>query len=512
MKEHRIITVNHDRKIEQLVKEIINCPEKQVILEIDPDVSLLNNEINLRLIMFYAEEEAKDLIISTVNPALVSLAQRLGISTIREKEPDKATGDDDISDYVAAPATTRNKSFPPESGARRRALAERRNSSRHNTLFPAVLVVFFTFIMAFWWFLQPRARIIVYPKEQYLNFRAKVSLSPNYDDNGLGEGKIQGKIFEKVAKIEVNTVTTGYKMIGVTPALGRVTLVNSTVHPVVLPKGAVFSGKNGVRFKSNREVLVPKKFTKFQQGIAVGEEYGRAEVEITAEKNGVIGNQPAKAINRIEGNYQRYLKVLNLAPTRNGADRRVPVVTLEDARKGENEARNQMQLAGADEAAALVDQDHYFLPELVDLELIRVANSSKIGVEAETVTTVLEYRVTVLTPPRAVIHKYLLAQLEKNMPARFESKNNEVVLVSARVAEADAEEAEVELIGKGAIRGVLDRKKIRELIKGKTVAQAKELLTKQDEIADFQIDTDRNNRKLPSFSFQIKIIFPSGAH
>lgn len=504
MSDHKTIIVHHDLKIEQLVKEINSSHQKQVILEVPADSSVLTNEINLRLIKFYAEEEEKDIIINANDPTLIALAQRLGISTIRERE---------LKPRMMAEAGENDSEFTQtQSAIKGRSQSkplQRRTTLVNGGLFSAILVAFFSFILAFWWFVQPKAKIIVYPKEQNLNFRAQVNLIPNQNKIDLVNGRIDGKIFDRLLDLDVRTVATGYKVIGITPAIGEVTLINSTNQPVVLPKGVVFTGRENIRFISQKEVLVPKKATKYQQGVPVGEEYGKAEVPVQAQQIGTIGNQPVKSITQVEGRYQRFLKIINLKPTRNGADKRISVVMLEDVKKGETEARSQMTLSGPEEAIKLVGRDFLFLPELVNLEVISVKNNPEIGKEATSVTTHLEYKVTVLTPSKADVHKYLLSQLEKNIPPDFSSKNNEVKLISAKASMNSNNQIQLELLGRGIIRGVLKQAKIRELIKGKTLAEAKELLIKQNEVANFQIDMPNHRKKLPGYSFQIKVILPT---
>lgn len=510
MNEHKTISVLRDLKIEQLVKEIIRCEEKQVILEVPADSSVLTNEINLRLIKFYAEEEEKDIIISANDPVLIALAQRLGISTIRERELIPGE-DEDENDFSSAPANIPKESHSKRKGNQQRdnQPLQRRTSPNIGSLIPAILVAFFSFVLAFWWFMQPKVKVTVYPKEQFLNFRTEANLTVSANDSDITQGKVAGKIFEKVYQIEVQTMASGSKVVGVTPASGIVTVVNSTTQPVVLPKGTVFIGRSGVRFLSQKEVLVPKRATKYQHGIPTGEEYGRADVAVIAEIKGTKGNQPAKSITQVEGKYQRVLKVINLKPTSNGVDKTVPVVTLEDVKKGEAEAKRQMALAGREEAITLVGKDYIFLPELVNLELISVKNQPDIGEETTTLLTHLEYKATVLTPSRSDIHKYLLIQLDKNIPPNFMAKNNEVKLISTKATVNSANQIQLEILGQGTIKGVLHQATIKELIKGKTLTEAKNILAKQNAIANFEIDIPNQGGKLPRFGFQIKVLLPS---
>lgn len=501
MGEENIIAVNSDLKIEQLVKEIVNCPAEQVILRIAPNSTLLNNEINLRLIKFYAEEEDKNIIIYASDPSLIALSQRLGISTISERAITEEAFQYDESQK-------RHKKPKQDTDYSTKPLA-RRVIRYHGGIFPVLLMTFFTFILAIWWFLQPKATVIVYPKEQYLNFRSEVLTGPDFEDRDLSQGKIPAKLFKKICTLEVQSQTTGRKIIGVTPATGKVTVINSTEQPLLIPKNTVFTSKNGIRFTSDRNVLVPKKSTRYQYGVPIGEEYGRADIPITAEVKGTSGNLPAKQITKVEGKFQRYVTVVNLSPTTKGEDKQVAVVTLDDVKKGEAEARDQMAIAGPEEAAALIDKGYLFLPQLTEFELIRVGSLPEIGETGNMVKTKLEYQVSVLAPSQDAIHKFLLLKLNENMPPNFQTKNNEVSLVSA-TALAKEDGISIELVARGKIRGILDQNKIKNLIKGKSIASAKKRLIGLNEVADFKIESG-NRRILPAFGFQIRLILPAGA-
>ncbi|HYH04520.1 MAG TPA: hypothetical protein VEC37_15620, partial [Bacillota bacterium] len=133
------------------------------------------------------------------------------------------------------------------------------------------------------------------------------------------------------------------------------------------------------------------------------------------------------------------------------------------------------------------------------------------GIEATTVKTYLKYHASVVVPATAGINKFLLNQLEANLPSGFEMKEDVVKLVSAQVLPSQLETTNLNLIGSVVLRGVLSHTKLKELLKGKSIDEAKQILTGQNEVSEFKIETkDPKSRYLPRFSFQIKILFPAG--
>ncbi len=499
------IKIDEGLTIENLVKALIDTPGERVILEVPEKVSLLSNEINLRLLKFYAEEEEKEIVIHSDDPFLTGLAHKIGISTLKENqltfpkhriEPEKVY--EKAEKEIAASPEIDNE--PIGLGW----------TQLQGGLQFAIIISLFSLILACWWVFQPRAVVMVYPKEQALTFSSTVQIGTVFSAQELPEGKVPAKILEKDNQIKVQTVATGFKVVGVNPAVGRLTLINSTGQPVVLPKGSVAVGKGGVRFLTDGDVMVPKRQTKYRDGIAVGEEYGRAEVNITAEKKGTAGNQPAKSVISLSGKYQRFLKVINSSPTTNGSDKKVAVITLNDVKRGESEAKRQMQLVGNEEISALTGAEYLCLPELIRTKIIRITNAPDIGEENELLQTTLDYRTTVLTPLIDDLLKYLARKFQENIPRGFRAKNEQVVLTDAKLSRIGDGNAQLKLTGKSLIRGVLDQGKIKNLIKGKTKEGASSILTQQNEVSRFKIDLKNNATKLPSYAFKIKVVFPAG--
>jgi hypothetical protein len=504
---HGVIIVKPDLKIEQLVKEIIQHPQKQIILEVPENTALLTNEINLRLIKFYAEDETKELIINAVDPQLVALAQRLGISTIRERNLDVPS----LGEVAASAQTSCETGLISVAAVKTKKKRKKAYRWKRHGFLPAVVAALVTLIIGVWFFYQPKVLVAVYPKVQKLNFGAKVTISPEYQETDISKGKIPAKMVDKTTEFQIETVTTGSKVIGVTAATGSVILINRSQQPVVIPQGAIVSSANGVKFKVGKNILVPRRMTRLRYGIPVGEEYGKVEVPVTAVENGTKGNKPAKTITKVEGRLQNFIQVVNLKPTVNGADRRFAVVTQADLDKGTAEATRQMRLAASGELAALVGEGYLFFPELVGVKVISLQNSPTLGSEAAAVKTTVKYRANVITPAMVGIRKYLTNRLDGNLPPNFTATNDAVKLVSAQVLTSGPRSAQLHLVGTAKLRGILSPDKIRSLIKGKSISEAKKLLMQQSEVAEFTIEPkDPRRSTVPRFGFQIKLLFPAG--
>jgi hypothetical protein len=496
----RKIDVSPSLQIEELVKEIIHSPEERIVLEIPSDSTLLLNEINLRLLKFYSEEEGKILLVDAADPMVTAMAQRVGIPTIHERALDDSP--DPLPEELAKSAD--EVAAAPEPKRNPKGV-----SHRQGGLLIAIPITLFTLVFAIWWIVQPKAVVTVFPKEQTMDFVAEAQMGPAYSETVPAEKKLPAKLVEKTSKINVQVAATGFKTVGVTYAKGAATFINTTAQSVVVPKGSILNTKSGIRFLTDQDVMVPKKTTRIQNGIAIGETYGKTEVQITAEKKGVIGNQGAKTITGIEGKFQRRLQVTNILPITGGTDNRVSIITLEDVKKGEAEARRQLNLAGPEEIMSFLTKDYLFIPELVRYEEIRVANHPEIGAEGETLQTQLDYKVSTLAPPIVELSKLLTAEFEKQIPDSFRPKDRKIELLETKVQSVANQDAVISLTGRGLIVGVLNPERLKKLLKGKTIIEAKEALTRQNELADYRIETVDGGNKLPEFGFQIKVLLPS---
>ncbi len=498
------IDVNPDMPIEELVKTIIHTSANQIVLEVPEQAQLLNNEINLRLIKFYVDEEAKELLIHTACPQIIALAQKVGLATITEKAEASPPPNNPVI-FTVARSVVEAAAVPEKIPTPVRS----NHNLRQGGLLITLPIAFFTLIIATWWFFQPKATVIVYPKEENLDFAVETQISPAIAETSLDSNKIPAKLVEKIAQLDIQNVATGSKVVGVTAAVGKVTFINSSAQPIVVPKKTTVIGKNNTRFFTDQDVLVPKKTTRYQTGLAVGEAYGRAETTITAEIKGTSANLPAQSITQVIGRNFRVLKVINLTPTYGGEDKKVSVVTLEDVKKSEEEAKRQLELVGSGEINSLITKDYLLIPELIQTEIVRIISSPDIGTESTVVKTKLEYRVSALVPAFNEVSKILNYRFEQDLPANFQIKNQKIELMAARVLSSDNQQALIHLNGRGKIQGKLNAESIREWLKGKNIIQAKEELARHSEIADYNIEVPGGGSKLPGFGFQIKVLLPS---
>jgi len=527
----RVIRVSLEKNIELLVQEVITATEKEIILECPSETLKMLNGVNLRLLKFYAEEKEKELLIQSENHHLIELAQGMGIKTIGsiglknnrvDDEPVMMITNNNNDDYPIIEVlndqlvmvSQEQQIVPHVENSRAIALPgiprlfPKIDLQHQGGLLLALAVSVFTLAVAFWWFLQPRVTILVYPKEEELDLKVHARISPEFNENQIAQRMIPAEVITKEGSITVQLPTTGLKKVGVSEANGKITFINSTTQVVVVPKGTIIYDRNNIQFVTQANLLVPKKTMTIHLGISFGENYGRADVGIVALEKGEKGNLLSRKITNIQGNLARTLKAINFSPTKNGTDKQVPVVTQEDILRAETEARNQMKLIANDEIRAQVGQKQLFLPELVKLEVTKIANEPKQDVESEKLQTRLHYRTTATVVSMNAIYKFLSSEQAQIVPANFKLLSKKIKLLSVSVMAGASDQQWLILSGRGWIRGIMDESKIRQLIKGKEVEEARTLLLKQEEIANCQISM-KSGKQFPKYDFQIKVVFPN---
>jgi hypothetical protein len=493
----RQVPVSAATSIEELIKMVVDASERELVLMADTDAGVLKSEFNLRMLKFYAEEEGKELSIASSGPDLLKLARRFGFAAVEMPAPAAENVPDTVTPTKNVPAghSTGNRHFPQTL------------HSHLRWIIPAIFIL----ILTAWWIFHSRVVVIVYPREEIVEINTEATLAHFFDRENITGGVIGGRLAEEVRRLTIQTATSGKKMVGFTPATGRVTFLNSSEQAVVIPKGTLLTGKNQVRFITTAAVTVPKAAPKMVLGIQIGVEWGRMEAPVTAMTKGSIGNQPVKGINRFAEGRIAKTEVANTAALTNGADRPERVVAPEDITRGEEEARRQMDLAGAEELKAMAGAAEIFLPELAKLEIIRINNQPPAGSMAEQLATVLEYRMTALFASKDSMQKFLADRFDQQIPTGFQIITDSLELLSATPLGEDFEAPRLLISGRGRVRGILDPNRIRRLIAGKTVAEARALLAREREISNFRIRVKNNGDRLPKYGFQIKLILPAGA-
>src|SRR5690554_5063525 len=172
------------------------------------------------------------------------------------------------------------------------------SSSPGGRLAVALLVTFFTLLAGLWFLLTPRLTLVVHPVVKEWTFSIRGEIGAGFSERDLLNNQLPLRVLERRGEAVYSRSTTGKRGVGFLPARGPVVFINSSPNPVLVPKGVVVATETGQRYATTGNLMEIGRTTRYEVGVATGEEYGRAEVEVEALEKGTGGNVDAKTIIR----------------------------------------------------------------------------------------------------------------------------------------------------------------------------------------------------------------------
>ncbi|HHW13279.1 MAG TPA: hypothetical protein GXX33_09805 [Firmicutes bacterium] len=513
MRKTEVIPVERDETVHGLIRKMRESLSPRIIIYSPGRVPFLRNEINLRLLKYYSEEEEKELVLVVKDRTVKKIAARLGIEVKekleadQEEKPETEQGDKlevyqnhlpiDLEEMTAEAVPVREEEVPlatpPLRGGR---------------LMLALGVAGFSLLAAAFILFRPRLNIIVHPATRDHTFRTVATAGVNFGEREVLQGNLPLAIREKQDELSVSLATTGRKRVGHVAARGTVLFINSGVNPIIVPKGTVVATKAGTKFVTTKPVVVPKKSTRYELGVPTGENYGQAEVEVEAVEKGTVGNVERQMITVIEGHLANTLHVINPQRFTSGEDRLVPVVQEEDLRRAEVEARRQVALRAESVVNELAEEGYLLLPELMTTEIGQFRAEQPVGTESSTLTVKVAYKIAAPLLSKTHLYKWLEHNMYQTLPAGFRPVTNEIACREVK-AEGSSEAAKINVLAVAKIRGQIDRDKVMRAVAGKTLAQAKEALLAFPEVGLVEFSGRHEVETVPKQSYQVRLIVPS---
>ncbi|NLY88326.1 MAG: hypothetical protein GX085_01720 [Firmicutes bacterium] len=532
-----VIPVNKDDTVQGLIEKIRETSAPQVVLFSDTRLPFLRNEINLRLLKFYSEEEGKILTLVIKDRAVKKIARSLGIRIddhLQQRERPvtriPATGHtpfpagmriDDPLQQPERPAPAPAPGYEPfpagfDGPVRDAASAEESppprppySSSPGGKLAVALLVTFFTVLAGLWFLLTPRLTLIIHPVVKEWTFSIRGEVGVGFTERDLLNNQLPLRVLERRGEVAYSRSTSGKKGVGFLPARGPVVFINSSPNPVLVPKGVVVATEAGQRFATTANLMVPGKTTRYEVGVATGEEYGRAEVEVEALEKGTVGNVDAKTILRIEGPLAKTLQVINFQRFTSGEDRWIAVVDEKDLLRAREEAERQMRFQVEEDLREMKEKDDYLLlQDLVFTEIERIDTDPPVGGEGEVLNLKLFYRLRAGVLGTSSLYKWLRRYLQQTIPPGFVQLGEGITIRELQVHGRDLRHAELYVQSAVKIRGKIDRRRLFQAIAGKTLEEAQVELAGFPEVSQVKFGNTSRVQRVPTRSFKVRFLVP----
>jgi hypothetical protein len=383
------------------------------------------------------------------------------------------------------------------------------SSSPGGRLAVALLVTFFTLLAGLWFLLTPRLTLVVHPVVKEWTFSIRGEIGAGFSERDLLNNQLPLRVLERRGEVVYSRTTSGKKGVGFLPARGPVVFINSSPNPVLVPKGVVVATEAGQRYATTANLMVPGKTTRYEVGVATGEEYGRAEVEVEALEKGTVGNVEAKTIIRIEGPLAKTLQVINFQRFTSGEDRWVAVVDEKDLLRAREEAERQMKFQVEEDLREMRKEENYLLlPDLVFTEVERIDADPPVGGEGEALNLRLNYRLRAGVLSTSSLYKWLRRYLQQAIPPGFVQHGEGITIRDLQVHGRDLRHSELYVQAAVKIRGRIDRRQLFQAIAGKTLDEAQFELAGFPEISQVKFRNASRVQRVPTRSFQVRFLVP----
>lgn len=491
MAGRKTVTVKDGETINSVVRRVRSAMESTVVILSEGADDLFLNEVNLRLIQYYAQEDDKNVVVESENPEVRRMCQELGLAGSRSETPlpvkhESAAGLEQAP--VQAPTA-------PTTVGRRPAL---RLWWLLPFFFMIVAIVWFTFVA------NPSVVVVVHPSVRPMTTDITLQASMGLKRPDPAKMVIPSTPIDRQGEVQFTMPTTGRAVVGDQTARGLIVLINDTAAPVTVPRGTTVATQSGVKFATTKDVTVPRRTVEFFAGVPAGLKAGQCEVPIEAIEKGSQGNVAARRVQAIQGPLAGTLRVVNPEPTREGSDRQIHVVSAGDLAQAEKEARSQALVAAVSDLTGMVGADRLLFEELVQAEVQSVEPLQKAGVEASELTIHVSYRARSFTVERETLAKVIAGHLAGSLPKTFALASDSVHVRSVTATPRGLRDAVLHATVDCRVFGVVDRTRVIRGLLGKKSAEAHRFLGATDEIGEYSIRP--SNAAIPKWRMRLKVI------
>jgi hypothetical protein len=252
-------------------------------------------------------------------------------------------------------------------------------------------------------------------------------------------------------------------------AEGTVIIANKTSIPVTVTKGTVVRTSFGenVRFYTVADVWLP------------GELHRTARVGIIAAEPGPNGNVAPLVVSVIEGALAAQVDVLNDARTEGGTVRRISTVDGEDKVQLRAKLMRRIQEEAYTELISTLDEGEFIPPDSLVVTVAEESFTHKVGDITDQLGMTMKVRASGLAVNSAEGEQLLMRLLEQQMKQGYRLVDDGADFTRGGVSHATPERASFEMSVRAAMAPAVEAVEVKSAVAGKTVDQAKDLLSRQ---------------------------------
>lgn len=336
------------------------------------------------------------------------------------------------------------------------------------TVFLATLL----FLLAFAYAVVPQATVTLVPTVQPI--RTVVSVTAGLETQGVdtASGQIPARRVGDYFDGDLEVETTGTAAYESGRATGTVLFTNLLGQEIRVPARTIVRTSAGafpVRFATTQEVTVPP--------------FGQAPAPIEALEEGPVGNVGAGLINQVEGVAALALKVINPEPTRGGGLQEVRAVSQEDMDRAREQLTGQLLEEAYRALQGYLEPTEVLFRQSLEIQAAEVSYDRFLYERADTLTVHLRLLITGMAVDRDNAEAVAYASLVRRLPPDHVLVDTDFIMQEP-ASGPEGGRLTFSVYGIGYAAANIDPEAVRRTIRGKSVAQATELLMEKWPLAE----------------------------
>lgn len=490
MEEYSEIYIDPEESLKSFLEKVQTVDRKKIIVVIHQRSSIFMGQVNIELINKYAQRAEKELIFITNLKKSQNLLQGVGFEVYSNLEEFKSQEGIAEENNLLVNSQQKKPKLKSKSSIFKKMV---------------VLVVFFILSGAvYFYFHLPVVTIKVTPvvkTKQTSKVLTASTQQKEVDFNNLSLALIKKEIkLRTTTKIEAS----GQKSVGVKYAQGVITFVNNTKEQIVIPAETMVATRNGIKYKTMSQAVVPKLQVDKMMGVVVGAQAGKEEVNIRALEKGKAANvSKGRIVEFVTKSYP--VKLVNPEATTGGKNKLVKQITAQDIDQGLIAAEQNLDQQSKQELADKFGAEMIFFKDHVQLKKSQFEPQNKAAELGSYLTIKGKTTAVGWAVNKNQLKDLVFAAYHQQLGTKFALQSEKIKIKSIKIEEKKEQQLKLKVVSTGKVMGRLDQVKLIDKILGKKVANVKSLLDNMNEVANYKISPN-NQVNVPEFKYGVKLI------
>lgn len=463
MSVDHIVYLTADDDIASLHERLRRAQADLLILVIPDNVAVLRQVVGVRLVQRYSAQMGITIIIVTRDRATEDMCRRYGFAVYHDidKIPPRKRGGIDANLLAAAPR------LPPVPIYRRLV-----GAGFWLVAIVLVMVGAVTISLAAG-LVMPSAVIRLVPATEMLTTTINITGGPQIRVLDADKGQLPARSVQVLIEDTGQVETTGQKRVPDAAATGTVVFASRSLGAITIPKGTVVRTSTGqsVRFRTEEEASLP------------AGAFATVRVPIKAIDPGPNGNVKAGTINVVEGTLAFQVSVLNDEDTKDGSEKQVSFVTLQDRATLRDVILKKIQANSYSELLKAIQPGDILPAETLTIAVNESSFDKPLDAEGTYLTGKVRATVSGLVLDGDDLKTLVLARLRDRVPPGFIILPDSITIGTPGSVRYSDGVLTLQITATARSQAAIDRQDVQRLAAGKTVEMAGQEIARRFSLA-----------------------------